>query len=83
LLNYPSSGSTKYRYDSLGRRIAKLSQGKTTLYGWDGDVLAFETQDDAAVHYLFEPGSFIPLAPGAHRRHPGRESAGMEPVRKE
>jgi hypothetical protein len=25
-------------------------------------VLAFETHDDAAVHYLFEPGSFIPLA---------------------
>ncbi|BBF86236.1 Rhs family protein [Aquitalea magnusonii] len=25
-------------------------------------MLAFETQDDAAVHYLFEPGSFIPLA---------------------
>ncbi|BBF86241.1 Rhs family protein [Aquitalea magnusonii] len=62
MLNYPSSDSTEYRYDPLGRRIAKLSQGKTTLYGWDGDVLAFETQDDAAVHYLFEPGSFIPLA---------------------
>ncbi|MTD33746.1 hypothetical protein [Paludibacterium denitrificans] len=61
-LTAPGGDSTEYRYDPLGRRIAKLSQGKTTLYGWDGDVLAFETQDDAAVHYLFEPGSFIPLA---------------------
>ncbi|MBA4710205.1 RHS repeat-associated core domain-containing protein [Aquitalea aquatica] len=58
----PGGDSTEYRYDPLGRRIAKLSQGKTILYGWDGDVLAFETHDDTAVHYLFEPGSFIPLA---------------------
>jgi len=61
-LTAPGGDSTEYRYDPLGRRIAKLSQGKTTLYGWDGDVLAFETHDDAAVHYLFEPDSFIPLA---------------------
>jgi len=25
-------------------------------------VLAFETRDEEAVHYLFEPDSFIPLA---------------------
>ncbi|UZE13507.1 RHS repeat-associated core domain-containing protein [Pseudomonas sp. B21-053] len=40
-----------------------------TLYGWDGDNLAWEsspTQTDGApgrtVHYLFEPGSFVPVA---------------------
>jgi RHS repeat-associated protein len=40
-----------------------------TLYGWDGDNLAWESspaqQDGGAgrtVHYLFEPGTFIPVA---------------------
>ncbi|WP_025113504.1 RHS repeat-associated core domain-containing protein [Pseudomonas sp. H1h] len=39
-----------------------------TLYGWDGDNLAWESspgQQDGAVgrtvHYLYEPGSFVPL----------------------
>ncbi|PTU69042.1 hypothetical protein DBB33_06090 [Chromobacterium haemolyticum] len=42
--------------------MAKTQAGQTTLYGWDGDVLAFETRDEQAVHYLFEPDSFAPLA---------------------
>ncbi|VEB41553.1 Uncharacterized conserved protein [Chromobacterium violaceum] len=58
----PDGQRTDYHYDPLGRRIAKISQGEATLYGWDGDVLAFETRDEAAVHYLFEPDSFVPLA---------------------
>lgn len=40
-----------------------------TLYGWDGDNLAWEsspTQPDGSagrtVHYLYEPGSFVPVA---------------------
>ncbi|QJI41764.1 RHS repeat protein [Pseudomonas sp. ADAK2] len=40
-----------------------------TLYGWDGDNLAWESspaQSDGApgrtVHYVFEPGSFVPVA---------------------
>ncbi|MCD4502419.1 RHS repeat-associated core domain-containing protein, partial [Chromobacterium vaccinii] len=58
----PDGQRTDYHYDPLGRRIAKISQGQATLYGWDGDVLAFETRDEEAVHYLFEPDSFVPLA---------------------
>ncbi|MCG8295374.1 RHS repeat-associated core domain-containing protein, partial [Pseudomonas entomophila] len=40
-----------------------------TLYGWDGDNLAWESsppQDEGetgrTVHYLYEPGSFVPVA---------------------
>ncbi|MEN5160723.1 RHS repeat domain-containing protein [Achromobacter spanius] len=33
-----------------------------TLYGWDGDNLAWEGRDDHTIHYLYEPGSFVPLA---------------------
>ncbi|MEO2216051.1 RHS repeat domain-containing protein [Chromobacterium vaccinii] len=61
-LTTPDGQRTDYHYDPLGRRIAKISQGQATLYGWDGDVLAFETRDEEAVHYLFEPDSFVPLA---------------------
>ncbi|AXE31031.1 sugar-binding protein [Chromobacterium phragmitis] len=61
-LTAPDGQRTDYHYDPLGRRIAKISQGQATLYGWDGDVLAFETRDEEAVHYLFEPDSFVPLA---------------------
>ncbi|AVG16416.1 hypothetical protein CFN79_11455 [Chromobacterium vaccinii] len=61
-LTAPDGQRTDYHYDPLGRRIAKISQGEATLYGWDGDVLAFETRDEEAVHYLFEPDSFVPLA---------------------
>ncbi|WP_200626168.1 RHS repeat-associated core domain-containing protein, partial [Pseudomonas sp. LAM2023] len=40
-----------------------------TLFGWDGDTLAWESsppRDDGdtgrTVHYLYEPGSFVPVA---------------------
>nr|WP_268810395.1 RHS repeat-associated core domain-containing protein [Variovorax sp. Root318D1] len=64
--------TTTFSYDPLGRRIAKRSGDATTLFGWDGDVLAFEsTQSTAAlneqqgqgwsVHYIHERDSFVPL----------------------
>ncbi|PRE28614.1 hypothetical protein C6P79_09670 [Burkholderia multivorans] len=35
-----------------------------TLYGWDGDTLAYETawERRETTHYVYEPGSFTPLA---------------------
>ena len=46
-----------------------------TLYGCDGDTLAWESSparaDGAAgrtVHYLFEPGSFVPVAQALHQQ---------------
>ena len=40
-----------------------------TLFGWDGDTLAWEStppQDDGGagrtVHYIYEPGTFVPVA---------------------
>ena len=64
--------TTSFSYDALGRRIAKRSSHATTLFGWDGDTLAFEStqstegrQEDLgrgdSVHYIHEPGSFVPL----------------------
>ncbi len=64
--------TTSFSYDPLGRRIAKRTGHACTLFGWDGDTLAFEsTQSTEArqeqmwrgdsVHYIHEPGSFVPL----------------------
>jgi len=64
--------TTTFSYDALGRRLSKSSGDATTLFGWDGDVLAFEsTQSSLAieeggehgwsVHYIHEPNSFVPL----------------------
>ncbi|SIT30664.1 RHS repeat-associated core domain-containing protein [Achromobacter sp. MFA1 R4] len=40
----------------------------TTLYGWDGDTLAWEGHDDQTTHYLYEPGIFVPLAQAISRK---------------
>lgn len=55
--------SVQYIYDALGRRLVKSSSAQgVTLYGWDGDQLAWESRPDRSTHYLYEPGTFIPLA---------------------
>ncbi|MBT2333027.1 RHS repeat protein [Variovorax paradoxus] len=64
--------TTAFSYDALGRRIAKRSSDAVTLFGWDGDTLAFESTQSVegrqehlgrgdSVHYIHEPGSFVPL----------------------
>ncbi len=56
----------RYTYDAFGRRIAKQvteqSKTDTTLFVWDGDVLIQEIHPDSTITYLYEPGSFVPLA---------------------
>jgi RHS repeat-associated protein len=52
----------RYYYDPLGRRIAKEVNGERTVFGWDGDTLAYETKSDSGTHYVYEAGSFVPLA---------------------
>jgi RHS repeat-associated protein len=68
----PDGVRTTFSYDALGRRVAKRSGDATTLFGWDGDVLAFESRQSTSavqegseqgwsVHYIHEAGSFVPL----------------------
>ncbi|AOA59584.1 hypothetical protein BFG52_15350 [Acinetobacter larvae] len=59
---------TDYGYDVLGRRIFKKQGRELTLFGWDGDLMIWESYqnqaDDHAAytkHYLYEPNSFVPL----------------------
>ncbi|CAG9233380.1 hypothetical protein BCAR13_700044 [Paraburkholderia caribensis] len=52
----------KYFYDAFGRRIAKDVDGERTVFGWDGDRLAYEVAGSQSTHYVYEAGSFVPLA---------------------
>ncbi|RKP43479.1 hypothetical protein D7S89_26040 [Trinickia fusca] len=51
----------RYYYDALGRRIAKDVNGTRTVFGWDGDTLAYETTEEGVTHYVYEADSFVPL----------------------
>src|SRR5690606_13481389 len=53
---------TEYRYDPLGRRIAKIGPDSTTEFLWNGDVLAWEQNGSDKTTYVYEPYSFRPLA---------------------
>lgn len=54
-----SSGEVEFKYDALGRRIAKITERGTTGFIWDGDVLLAE-QNDSFCEYIFE--DFVPVA---------------------
>lgn len=63
-----------YSYDALGRRIAKrvietaadgmleTQDAAVTYYVWDGNRICQEISRQKTVSYLYEPGSFVPLA---------------------
>jgi RHS repeat-associated protein len=58
----PDGRSTSYRYDAFGRRISKTVDGNTTEFFWQGDHLIAESSREHYRSYLYEPGSFRPLA---------------------
>jgi RHS repeat-associated protein len=35
--------------------------GERTVFGWDGDTLAYESGEQGSTHYLYEAGSFVPM----------------------
>ena len=49
-------------------RLDKALGCGATLYGWDGDTLAWEGQGHQTTHYLYEPQSFVPLAQAVSRK---------------
>ena len=59
----PDGQAVSFAYDALGRRVRKSFAGKTTRYLWDGNDLVHEVVEGTdAVTWVFEPGSFAPLA---------------------
>ncbi|MHC8407834.1 RHS repeat-associated core domain-containing protein [Pseudomonas sp. TMB3-21] len=58
----PDGRSASYRYDAFGRRISKTVDGHTTQFFWQGDNLVAESGREHYRSYVYEPGSFRPLA---------------------
>ncbi|MFI8010565.1 RHS repeat-associated core domain-containing protein [Acinetobacter sp. ABJ_C4_1] len=56
---------TEYGYDVFGRRLYKKTARALTLFGWDGDLMIWESfksaQTSYTKHYIYEPDSFVPL----------------------
>ncbi|WP_030127948.1 RHS repeat-associated core domain-containing protein [Pseudomonas sp. QTF5] len=58
----PDGRCSSYRYDAFGRRIKKTVDGKTTEFFWQGDQVVAESSKEHYRSYVYEPGSFRPLA---------------------
>ncbi len=66
LVNGKLESTGSYRYDSLGRRVGKVSEvnGKTEQkhFLWQGLRMLREERPGQSSLYLYEPGSYAPLA---------------------
>lgn len=58
----PEGQCVSYRYDAFGRRIRKTVDGQTTQFFWQGDQLIAESGPGHYRSYVYEPGTFRPLA---------------------
>ncbi|WP_347907785.1 RHS repeat-associated core domain-containing protein [Pseudomonas grandcourensis] len=58
----PDGKSVSYRYDAFGRRIRKTVDDQTTQFFWQGDQLIAESAPEHYRSYVYEPGSYRPLA---------------------
>ncbi|MGF6328943.1 RHS repeat-associated protein [Pseudomonas sp. BS3782 TE3695] len=58
----PDGSCASYRYDAFGRRIKKTVVGKTTEFFWQGDQVVAESSREHYRSYIYEPGTFRPLA---------------------
>ncbi|WP_442808830.1 RHS repeat-associated core domain-containing protein [Trinickia soli] len=81
-IEHADGSRTEYRYDAVGRRIAKLhapagQQQRMTLFAWDGDWMLQEVHagamacEDTAVTYIAHPDHQGPLSQvsGGKRYH--------------
>ncbi|MDA8521082.1 DUF6531 domain-containing protein [Acidovorax sp. NCPPB 4044] len=57
-----SSQTVRFRYDALGRRIAKQDAFGETTFIWEGMRLIEERRGARVASYVYEPGSYVPLA---------------------
>ena len=61
-VSLPGGSNASYKYDAFGRRIEKTVDGHTTEFLWQGERLIAESGDNRYRTYIYEPGSFRPLA---------------------
>ncbi|WP_436462649.1 RHS repeat-associated core domain-containing protein [Acinetobacter seifertii] len=62
---------TQYGYDAFGRRLYKKNNESLTIFGWDGDLMIWESVKSAQTsytkHYIYEPDSFVPLLQAGYK----------------
>ena len=61
-VSLPGGSTATYKYDAFGRRIEKTVDGHTTEFLWQGERLIAESAENRYRSYIYEPGSFRPLA---------------------
>ncbi|TDV50509.1 RHS repeat-associated protein [Pseudomonas helmanticensis] len=61
-LTRPDGQTASYKYDAFGRRISKTVGDETTEFFWQGDHLVAESSESEYRSYVYEPGTFRPLA---------------------
>ncbi|WP_394324900.1 RHS repeat-associated core domain-containing protein [Pseudomonas chlororaphis] len=61
-VSLPGGSTATYRYDAFGRRISKTVDGRTTEFLWQGERLIAESAENRYRSYIYEPGTFRPLA---------------------
>lgn len=61
-VSLPGGSIASYKYDAFGRRIEKTVDGHTTEFLWQGERLIAESAENRYRSYIYEPGSFRPLA---------------------
>lgn len=66
LVNGKLESRGEYRYDRLGRRVAKQAENNGTTeqkrFLWQGLRMLREETPGQSILYLYEPGSYAPLA---------------------
>ncbi|QFS58266.1 type IV secretion protein Rhs [Pseudomonas chlororaphis subsp. aurantiaca] len=61
-VSLPGGSTATYKYDAFGRRIGKTVDGRTTEFLWQGERLIAESAENRYRSYIYEPGTFRPLA---------------------
>ncbi len=61
-VSLPGGSTASYKYDAFGRRIEKTVDGHTTEFLWQGERLIAESATNRYRTYIYEPGTFRPLA---------------------
>ncbi len=61
-LTRPDGQTATYHYDAFGRRIRKTVDSAVTEFFWQGEHLVAESSATQYRSFLYEPGTFRPLA---------------------
>ena len=59
---HQSTQVTRFDYDALGRRVAKHDSFGSTVFILEGMRLIEERRGSSVISYVYEPGSYVPLA---------------------